>query len=412
MKKSIVKISKKNKYIIIAVSIVVIFAAIFILQPPRKDTSVSVLNESNNNKSEYTLGISQNKTLSIKLPDYFKQLALANVAAKKAALEEAEHAKAISEATAIADAAALVAKVAKIEDIKSFVNNNDKETVYNAIMGNDDSEKIYLPEVVVAINDSNIKTNNVQLPVAYLSQLPELPTGCEITSLTTVLNYLGYIVDKGTMADRYLPKCGLGDGSFWDYFLGDPRDPYSFGCYANPIVTAANSYLATQGNQHKAYNYSNSSFSTLLQQIEAGFPVVLWSTLDLRDAFMTKKWEINGETIQWTAPEHCVVMIGYDLDAGTVTISDPMRGMVIRDLKTIASKYEQMNSQAVVIKPIEKVTEPVTQPTTEEKTESTTQPTTQETTESTTQPTTQTPTESTTQPTTQNPTDALNEDNT
>ena len=403
MKKNANNISKKNKYIIIAVSTVVIFTAIFLLQPPRKDNSVLVLKESNSNKLETTLGISQNKTMSMKLPDYFKQLALANVAAKKAALEEAEHAKAVSEAAAIADAAALVAKVAKIEDIKSFVKNNDKETIYNAIMGNDDSEKIYLPEVVVAITDSNIKNKNVQLPVTYLSQLPELPTGCEITSLTTVLNYLGYSVDKGTMADRYLPKCGLGDGSFWDYFLGNPRDPYSFGCYANPIVTAANSYLATQGNRHKAYNFSNSSFSTLLQQIEAGFPVVLWSTIDLRDAFMTRKWEINGETIQWTAPEHCVVMIGYDLNAGTVTISDPMRGMVIRDLKTMASKYEQMHSQAVVIKPIEKVTEPVTQPTIEQTTEATT-PTTQETTESATQPTTQKPADTTT--------DASNEDNT
>jgi len=379
MKKINDNISKKSKYIIIATSIVVTIAAIFILQETRGDDSNSILNGANSDSLKTTYEFSQNKILSIKLPDEFKALALEKVAAKKAAFEDAKLAKAASEETATTKAT-LIAKVEKIDDIKSFVNNNDKEAVYNAIMGNDDSEKIYLPEVVVTVNESNIKTNNVQLPVSYLSQLPELPTGCEITSLTTVLNYFGYSVDKGTMADRYLPKCGLGEGSFWNYFLGDPRDPYSFGCYANPIVTAANSYLATQKNQHKAYNYSNSSFSTLLQQIEAGFPVVLWSTMDLRDAFMTKQWEINGETIQWTAPEHCVVMIGYDLNAGTVTISDPMRGMVTRDLNTMANRYEQMHSQAVVIKPIEKIIEPTT--------EATTQPTTEKSTEISTEATT------------------------
>jgi len=375
MKKDIVNISKKNKYIIIATSTVLIFAAIFLSQIPRSEDSVSILNASNSYNSGTTLGLSQNKTMSISLPDEFKKLALQTAAAKKIASEEAELSKAAMDEAAIAEAA-LIAKVEKIEDIKSFVKNNDKETVYNAIMGNDDSEKIYLPEVNVTVNVSNIKNKNVQLPVAYLSQLPELPTGCEITSLTTVLNYLGYGVDMGTMADRYLPKCGLGEGSFWDYFLGDPRDPYSFGCYASPIVTAANSYLATQGNQHKAYNYSDSSFSTLLQQIEAGFPVVLWSTMDLSEAYMTMQWEINGETIQWTAPEHCVVMIGYDLNAKTVTISDPMCGMVIRDLETMAKRYEQMQSQAVVIKPIPKTIEPTT--------EATTQPTTEKSTEKTT----------------------------
>ena len=415
MKKYIFNISKKNKCIILATSVVVIFTAIFLLQHTHKDDSLSVLNKSNSYKSEAIQSISRNKVLSIQLPDNFKELALDNSAAKKKAFEDAQLAKTTSEDTTDEDAA-LIAKVTKIDDMKSFVSSNDKETVYNAVMGNDDSEKIYLPDGVVNVNESNIKTNNVQLPVAYLSQLPELPTGCEITSLTTVLNYFGYSVDKGTMADRYLPKCGLGDGSFWDYFLGDPRDSYSFGCYSNPIVAAANSYLETQGSQHKVYNYSNSSFSTLLQQIEAGFPVVLWSTMDLKTAYMTKQWEINGETIQWTAPEHCVVMIGYDLSAGTVTISDPMRGMVVRNLQTMASRYEQMHSQAVVIKPIEKVTDPVIQPTTETATQPTTKPTAEPTTKATTQPTTeattQPATEATTQPTTKTTTQPTTEKST
>ena len=49
-----------------------------------------------------------------------------------------------------------------------------------------------------------------RLNVKCVLQNPELPTGCEITALTIVLNYLGYDVDKLTMADKYLDKGPVG----------------------------------------------------------------------------------------------------------------------------------------------------------------------------------------------------------
>lgn len=38
-----------------------------------------------------------------------------------------------------------------------------------------------------------------------INQMPELPTGCEITALTMVLDHYGYPVDKTVMASEYLP---------------------------------------------------------------------------------------------------------------------------------------------------------------------------------------------------------------
>lgn len=84
----------------------------------------------------------------------------------------------------------------------------------------------------------------------WLSQNPELPTGCEITSLTSVLNYYGINVKKETMADDYLKK---GDGSYYKMFLGNPRDAGSFGCMAQPIVDAANLYFKKNNVSMKAY---------------------------------------------------------------------------------------------------------------------------------------------------------------
>lgn len=68
----------------------------------------------------------------------------------------------------------------------------------------------------------------------FAGQMPELPTGCEITSLTMVLNYYGYSADKMTMALEYLPTVGwtntyYGDdgtlygNDIYNYFIGNPQ---------------------------------------------------------------------------------------------------------------------------------------------------------------------------------------------
>ena len=44
------------------------------------------------------------------------------------------------------------------------------------------------------------------LDVKNILQTPELPNGCEITSLTILINHLGFDVDKLTMADKLLDK--------------------------------------------------------------------------------------------------------------------------------------------------------------------------------------------------------------
>ncbi len=55
------------------------------------------------------------------------------------------------------------------------------------------------PKSTAAIGSANT------IPVNCILQNPELPTGCEATSLTMVLNYWGYTVSKVTIAGQYLP---------------------------------------------------------------------------------------------------------------------------------------------------------------------------------------------------------------
>lgn len=204
------------------------------------------------------------------------------------------------------------------------------------------------------IDASRLEKRQIKLDVDYLSQYPELPTGCEITSLTTVLNYYGYNVSKTTMSDDYLEKSIDKVANFWEIFLGNPRSN-GFGCYAGPIVKAANKYLEEQDNKYKAVNASGTQFESLLKEVENGNPVIIWSTMydekidDLREPYTTYKWEIDGKTIQWIAPEHCMVLIGYDIDRNVAIMSDPQRGIVEYNLETVKARYAAMHSQCVIL---------------------------------------------------------------
>jgi uncharacterized protein YvpB len=212
-----------------------------------------------------------------------------------------------------------------------------------------------IPEITLSANDvldpdiQNIPASFVIEDFPYISQKPELPTGCEVTSLAMVLSYLGFDVDKLTLADSYLPKGTTQDSSIYDAFIGNPRSSQSFGCYAPVLVKCASAYLQEQDRALKIYNYTNSRFEILLEQVAAGHPCIVWSTISLVEPYAAESWVVNGEICQWYAQEHCVVLIGYDLQKNQVTVADPLEGIRTRDLDLFETRYDQMFRQAICI---------------------------------------------------------------
>ena len=205
----------------------------------------------------------------------------------------------------------------------------------------------------VSVDTSALTKRKVKLSVKYLPQNPELPAGCEITALTTVLNHLGYNVSKLTMADKYLPQSNeIAD--FFKVYVGDPKSN-GFGCFAQPIVDAANKYLKEQESNYTAVNLSGEKFENLLKKVQNGTPVIIWSTMysqksqDLLKAYVSNKWTIDGKTVEWLANEHCMVLIGYDIDRGVAIMSDPLRGIVEYNLETVKQRYLTIHSQCVIL---------------------------------------------------------------
>ncbi len=205
-------------------------------------------------------------------------------------------------------------------------------------------------KVNTTVYTDHLSEKQIKLSVDFLAQNPQLPTGCEITSLTTVLNYYGYSVDKVTMANSYLEKAEA-PANFWKVFLGDPTKNTGFGCYAQPIVNAANKFFAANGSLHTAVNVSNTAFENLLTYVSKGVPVIIWGTMNMKEPYTTYKWTIEDETVQWIAPEHCLVLIGYDIQRSVAIMSDPLRGIVEYDLTTVKERYIALHKQSVIITP-------------------------------------------------------------
>lgn len=202
----------------------------------------------------------------------------------------------------------------------------------------------------------SIGSNTKTLSFKDLCQFPELPTGCEVTSLTAVLNYYGFDVSKTTMASKYLPKHtgAYYTGDFRYEFIGDPYRSDGFGCYAPCIVTTAENYFKSIGKNSVWYaeDLSGCAPELLYAQILKGNPVVIWATSGWVMPTVNAIWTgRNNEQIAWLRPEHCLTLIGFNQNNSTVTVSDDATGTSYSiAMSTFESVFKAMGSQAVIIK--------------------------------------------------------------
>ena len=214
-------------------------------------------------------------------------------------------------------------------------------------------EKVIEPETVtkyitIEREVDTSKYIELLLDVNNVEQNPELPTGCEVTALTTTLNYFDYNIDKLTLSDLFLPKGEIGKTHPDEAFIGNPRSQHSYGAYAPVIVKTANDYLNKAESQYQAYNISGGDFSTLIKYLYDGYPVIIWATMNMQPSYLTTKWNLNGKEFQWIAREHCLVLVGFTKDE--YIIADPLKkGLTYYNKDLVETRYNELGKQAVVI---------------------------------------------------------------
>jgi uncharacterized protein YvpB len=208
------------------------------------------------------------------------------------------------------------------------------------------------------IDQEKINSMEVYIPVDVVLQHPELPNGCEITSLTSILNYYGYPVTKTEMSDTYLPKQPfrrVGDKLYganpFEAYAGEPRNVEGYFSYAPPIVEAANRYFHAIGEAAHSIDISGSSRQEIMGLLDKAIPVVIWVTSDLSQPRLTESWYFHDSKEHFLAPSnlHAVVLNGYS--GNLVHVMDPLKGPMRHAANAFFHSYEALGSQAVIVEP-------------------------------------------------------------
>lgn len=207
------------------------------------------------------------------------------------------------------------------------------------------------------------------------------PTGCEAVAATMAARYSGYNVSSATIIENtptdtkgkrqenktkeietevlneetgeIETKITTTEETVWvganpfKYFVGHPtkgKSTGSYGCFAEPIVTA----LKKSGVP--CTNISGASIDTIFGYIQKGKPVIIWCRANAADLTEGVTWEYpdgSGEFMELVG-EHCAVLIGYDKNY--VYLNDPAVGKGVKQPRAkFISNWNKLYNQAIII---------------------------------------------------------------
>lgn len=197
-------------------------------------------------------------------------------------------------------------------------------------------------------------TSSKRLNVPLIKQRPELPSGCEVTSLTMALRYHGTKVDKMTLAKKLpydqtkLVRNSNGSIKIWgDPDVGFVGDPKGNGYTINPKP------LKRLLDQYRSggIDLTGKNFSEVERYVKQGKPVLTWFTINYgmpKDRY----WKTPaGKRIYAPTPLHCVVVTGFDTNY--VYFNDPENSGG-KDIKMSKGKFinifNAMGNKALVVR--------------------------------------------------------------
>jgi uncharacterized protein YvpB len=179
-----------------------------------------------------------------------------------------------------------------------------------------------------------------RLPVG--AQRMQMPLDCEATSLAIALASVGVhttqqYVQGHFPTDTRAPVLGA-DGlpaqwgdpytGFVGHVMGSEpgSNPHwaayaGWGAYAPVVAHAAEALGVPVASQLNGWNPQ-----ALYAAVEAGHPVLVWTTVNYssQTARSWKAWD--GRTVPWTEAGHVVVLMGVNPTAGMLEFSDPLTG--------------------------------------------------------------------------------------
>lgn len=198
----------------------------------------------------------------------------------------------------------------------------------------------------------------VILDAPVIRQMPELPRGCEVTSLAMLLQHQGVQTDKLTLArevKKNPAQYRLNDGKI---YFGDPNKGFvgnmytytepGLGVYHKPIADLAEQYLPG-----KIKDLTGAELQELKIHLSDGRPVWVITNTEYKklDESFFQTWYTPDGPVKVTMKEHSVLITGYD--ESFIYFNDPLTGEKNKKapMKDFVEAWVQMGRQAITYLP-------------------------------------------------------------
>lgn len=208
------------------------------------------------------------------------------------------------------------------------------------------------------------------LPTSFLihvpakDQYPQLPNGCEVTSLAMLMTAVGHPVSKMTLAAE-MPvdptKLVIGTSTtssgqvvhtteYWGNpnvgFVGNVyKAGYGYGIYNGPMYKFLNKLLPG-----RAENLTGKPFSDILAHVARGIPVEVWTTTTFQPTTDWVTWNSPEGLVKATPYEHAVLIVGYA--PGYLYINNPLNGEAAQKVAEgpFVQAWHQLGHQAITVR--------------------------------------------------------------
>ncbi|MBD5430097.1 C39 family peptidase [Lactobacillus sp.] len=189
-----------------------------------------------------------------------------------------------------------------------------------------------------------------ELNVPLENQYPDLPNGCEVTSLSMLLNYYGYKTNKDKLASEIahvdsFTNNGKYRGNPNEGFVGYMNIANAGWCvYNKPLYNVARKYTK------KVRNYTGHSFLQVMKLVSKGHPVLIITTTKFNKVSDMQTWQTNEGKVNVTPSSHACVITGYNKKKKLVYVNDPF-GTKNKKISwnNLEASYNQQGKQSIYI---------------------------------------------------------------
>lgn len=190
-----------------------------------------------------------------------------------------------------------------------------------------------------------------RLDVPLENQMPDLPNGCEVTSLSMLMNYYGIKVNKNELAENIQHVDFFTDGG---KYRGNPNQGFvghmsianaGWCVYNGPLYNVARKYTT------HIENITGSDFLSLLKLVSNGHPVLIITTTTFNRVNDMQTWDTNTGKVNVTPSSHACVITGYSKPKKVVYVNNPYgyKNQPV-NWKNLQASYNQQGRQALYIR--------------------------------------------------------------